>query len=212
MKKPTKVALTHLAETMVESGSYISLRGTANFIEWALRLHSKSGSYVTAQTIRAHEQDLEQICQSEMLKRYPLKKDIVVPNQFDDDVDSDFDEDDEDDADIVLYDEYSQVVDDSMIVSIALAKYKRMLFNQPVKMVVPTKSYNMFYEGEDGLTWLKGSFKNQPVGTPGMRYINKAGIAVTERTHAKYMLSQTPNSYTEDDVEALTKVATGTYE
>jgi hypothetical protein len=45
-----------------------------------------------------------------------------------------------------------------------------------------------------------------------MRYINKAGIAVTERTHAKYMLSQTPNTYTKYDIDVLTKIATGTYD
>jgi hypothetical protein len=215
MKTPTKVALTYLAETMVESGSYITLRGTANFIEWALRLHKKSGSYVTPQTIRAHEQDLEQMCQAAMLKRYPIKKDIVVPKQFDDDVDNDFydEEDEEDDADISLYDEYGMEVDDSSLMNIAFAKIKRMMSgNKPSKMIAPVKEYNMFYEGEDGLTWLKGRFKNQPVGTPGMRYVNNAGITVTERTHANYMLGQTPNSYTNDDIDVLTKVATGTYE
>ena len=96
MRKQTKEALQHLAQTMVESDSYISLRGTAKFIEWALRLHKMTGSYVTAQTIRTHQQDLEEMCQIEMLKRNPLNKGIVVPKQFDDDVDNDFDDDDYD--------------------------------------------------------------------------------------------------------------------
>lgn len=96
MKTPTKVALTHLAETMVENGSYIDLRGTGDFINEALKLHKTTGSYVTAQTIRLHEKDLEEMCQAEMLKRSPLNKNIIVPNQFDDDVDSEIDEDEYD--------------------------------------------------------------------------------------------------------------------
>jgi len=96
MRKATKDALEQLAQSMVESGHYITLRGTAQFIEWALRLHKTTGSYVTSQTIRLHEKELEEMCQAEMLKRNPLKKDIIIPKQFDDDVDSDYDDDDYD--------------------------------------------------------------------------------------------------------------------
>jgi hypothetical protein len=208
MKRPTKVALENIAQKMVDDGMYIVARGTVNFMTEAVKIHKSMDSMVSVQTIKTHEQELEQMCQQEMLKRYPLNKGLVVPKQFEDDVDDDY----EDDADIVLYDESGFEVDDSLIISVALAKYKRMMSHRPVKPIVPTKEYNMFYEGEDGLTWLKGNFKNQAVGTPGMRYVNKAGIVVTERTHAKYMLSQVPNSYTEYDVDVLTKVATGTYE
>ena len=121
----------------------------------------------------------------------------------------------EEESEITLYDESGFEVDDSIIISVAIAKIQKMMVNKVVNQIMPTlptKEYNMFYEGEDGLTWLKGNFKNQAVGTPGMRYVNRAGIVVTERTHAKYMLSQVPNSYTEDDVDVLTKIATGTYE
>ena len=212
MRNPTKVALKYLAETMVENGSYINLRGTGDFINEAVKLHRKTGSFVTVDTIRRHQKELEQMCQDEMLKRHPLKKDIIVPKQFDDDVEDDC----EDDADIALYDEMGYQIDDSMIISIAMAKIERMICQPKVyvvqNQVTPKEDYNMFYLSEDGLTWLKGSFKNQPVGTPGMRYINKAGIAVTERTHAKYMLSQTPNTYTKYDIDVLTKIATGTYD
>ena len=212
MRNPTKVALKYLAETMVENGSYINLRGTGDFINEAVKLHRKTGSFVTVDTIRRHQKELEQMCQDEMLKRQPLKKDIIVPKQFDDDVEDDC----EDDADIALYDEMGYQIDDSMIISIAMAKIERMICQPKVyvvqNQVTPKEDYNMFYLSEDGLTWLKGSFKNQPVGTPGMRYINKAGIAVTERTHAKYMLSQTPNTYTQYDIDVLTKIATGTYD
>lgn len=212
MRNPTKVALKYLAETMVENGSYINMRGTGDFINEAVKLHRKTGSFVTVDTIRRHQKELEQMCQDEMLKRHPLKKDIIVPKQFDDDVEDDC----EDDADIALYDEMGYQIDDSMIISIAMAKIERMICQPKVyvvqNQVTPKEDYNMFYLSEDGLTWLKGSFKNQPVGTPGMRYINKAGIAVTERTHAKYMLSQTPNTYTKYDIDVLTKIATGTYD
>jgi hypothetical protein len=212
MRNPTKVALKYLAETMVENGSYINKRGTGDFINEAVKLHRKTGSFVTVDTIRRHQKELEQMCQDEMLKRQPLKKDIIVPKQFDDDVEDDY----EDDADIALYDEMGYQIDDSMIISIAMAKIERMICQPKVyvvqNQVTPKEDYNMFYLSEDGLTWLKGSFKNQPVGTPGMRYINKAGIAVTERTHAKYMLSQTPNTYTKYDIDVLTKIATGTYD
>ena len=212
MRNPTKVALKYLAETMVENGSYINKRGTGDFINEAVKLHRKTGSFVTVDTIRRHQKELEQMCQDEMLKRHPLKKDIIVPKQFDDDVEDDC----EDDADIALYDEMGYQIDDSMIISIAMAKIERMICQPKVYVVqnkvTPKEDYNMFYLSEDGLTWLKGSFKNQPVGTPGMRYINKAGIAVTERTHAKYMLSQTPNTYTKYDIDVLTKIATGTYD
>lgn len=123
MRNPTKVALKHLAETMVENGSYINLRGTGDFINEAVRLHKKTGSFVTVDTIRRHQKELEQMCQDEMLKRQPLKKDIIIPKQFDDDVEDDC----EDDADIALYDEMGFQVDDSMIISIAMAKIERMI-------------------------------------------------------------------------------------
>lgn len=209
MKRPTKVALENIAQKMVDDGLFISTRGTVNFMTEAVRIHKSMDSMVSVQTIRTHEQELEQMCQQEMLKRYPLNKGIVVPKQFDDDVDDDFDDED---ADVVFYDEYGMPMDDTMVMSVVLAKIQRMVVSKTQsKIIVPIKNYNMFYEGEDGLTWLKGRFKNQPVGTPGMRYMNSAGIAVTERGHASYMLSQTPNSYTKDDVEVLTQIAGDTY-
>ena len=214
MKRPTKVALENIATKMVDDGLYVNTRGTVNFMTEAVKIHKSIDSMVSIQTIKTHEQELEQMCQAEMLRRYPLNKNIIVPNQFDDDCEED--EDEMDDADLVFYDEFGFEVDDYMVIDVAIAKIERMMrtvmSHKQVKIVTPTKNYNMFYEGEDGLTWLKGSFKNQPVGTPGMRYVNKAGIAVTERTHAKYMLSQTPNTYTEYDVDVLTKISIGTYE
>lgn len=208
MKRPTKVALENIAQKMVDDGLFINTRGTVNFMTEAVKIHKSMDSMVSSQTIRTHEKELELMCQQEMLKRYPLNKGIVVPKQFDDDVDDDF----EDDADVVFYDEYGMPMDDTMVMSVVLAKIQRMVVSKAQsKIIVPIKNYNMFYEGEDGLTWLKGRFKNQPVGTPGMRYMNSAGIAVTERGHASYMLSQTPNSYTKDDVEVLTQIASDTY-
>lgn len=219
MKRPTKIALENIALKMVDDGLYIKTRGSVYFMTEAVKIHKSMDSMVSIQTIKTHEQELEQMCQLEMLKRYPLNKNIAVPNQFDDDADDDFYEDEDDDMDdahLVLYDEFGFEVDDYSLISIVIAKIekmmKTMMSHKQVKVYLPKVEYNMFYVGEDGLTWLKGSFKNQPVGTPGMRYINKAGISVTEKTHAKYMLSQTTNTYTQYDVDVLTKISTGTYE
>ena len=64
---------------------------------------------VSIQTIKTHEQELEQMCKLEMLKRYPQNKNIAVPNQFDDDFYEDED-DDMDDADLVRHDEFGSEV------------------------------------------------------------------------------------------------------
>ncbi len=214
MRNPTKVALKHLAETMVENGSYINLRGTGDFINEAVKLHRKTGSFVTVDTIRRHQKELEQMCQDEMLRRHPLKKDIIIPKQFDDDVEDDC----EDDADIALYDEMSFQVDDSMIISIAMAKIERMMRNQPVKMIVPKKNHNMFYFDHNGsLCWSHGQLSNAVVGTPGLGYYNKANRWVGEKGHAIWLTSdENPkfknHNFTEDDLEVLKKLSTSTYD
>jgi hypothetical protein len=231
MRKATKDALEQLAKSMVESGHYITLRGTAQFIEWALRLHKTTGSYVTSQTIRLHEKELEEMCQAEMLKRNPLKKDIIIPKQFDDDVDSDFDDDDYDAfEDEEFYWACGDMVDHDAVIRRALqlivnkmdAESEERLksfddddvfevLKDEVEDSKDVVTYSMFYVGEDGLTWRHGKFVHQPVGTPGLRYVNSAGIVTKERGYASYMLTQKPNNYTEGDVDILTKVATGTY-
>ena len=187
MRKATKDALEQLAKSMVESGHYITLRGTAQFIEWALRLHKTTGSYVTSQTIRLHEKELEEMCQAEMLKRNPLKKDIIIPKQFDDDVDSDFD--DEYDAfedeefywacgDMVDHDAVIrralQLIEDRMdaesferLKSISVVEPKLDILKQEsmdeqiADMVVkslPVKDYSMFIESEDGIRVIRGDY------------------------------------------------------
>lgn len=188
MRKPTKEALQHLAQTMVESDSYISLRGTAKFIEWALRLHKMTGSYVTTQTIRTHQQDLEEMCQAEMLKKYPIKKDIIVPKQFDDDVDSDYDDDYDAFEDEEFYWASGDMVDHDAVIrrglELAMKKFekddskrfdeivgdffsdenlKELHESQFEKGLIylgtPVKNYSMFIESEDGLRIIRGEYK-----------------------------------------------------
>jgi len=202
MRPKTKEAMVRLAEIMVAKHKLEVIKGTPEFLEYAIHEAEENELGISWQTIKLREQFLEMRC-DELYKTSKVVTKELEYDQY------------EDEADIVLYDESGFEVDDSIIISVAIAKIQKMMVNKVVNQIMPTlptKEYNMFYEGEDGLTWLKGNFKNQAVGTPGMRYVNRAGIVVTERTHAKYMLSQVPNSYTEDDVDVLTKIATGTYE
>jgi hypothetical protein len=139
---------------------------------------------------------------------------IVLPGYEEDDA---FEDEDED----WYWSDGMTVVEDDAIIRKALRLIEdRMnkevsidldiVFDDDVKVYEP--KYNMFYVSEDGLTWLKGKFIHQPVGYPGLRYINSVGIVTKERGYASYMLTQTPNNYTKDDIDILTKVATGTYE
>jgi len=161
MKRPTKVALENIARKMVDDGIYIVARGTVNFMTVAVEIHKSMDSMVSVQTIKIHEKELEQMCQSEMLRRYPLNKNIIVPNQFDDDCDGV-----EDLADIKLYDEMGFEVDSSLIVAVAKAKADREELRQKqyeLGISLPTKNYSMFIESEDGLRVIRGTYKGKYV-------------------------------------------------
>jgi len=162
MKRPTKVALENIAKEMVDSDIYINTRGSVNFITEAVRIHKSMDSMVSAQTIKIHQQELEQMCAAEMLKRYPLKTGVVVPNQFDDDY---FENDYKVcEADIKLYDELGEEVDDSKIISIAMSKIERIeLGEQKLSNHLPIKEYSMFIESEDGLRVIRGTYKGKYV-------------------------------------------------
>ena len=203
MRPKTKEAMVRLAEIMVANYKLEVIKGTPEFLEYAIHEAEENDLDISWQTIKLREQFLEMRCDELYKALKPVKEDVVDAFEY------------EEESEITLYDESGFEVDDSIIISVAIAKIQKMMMNQVVTKFMPNvakKDYTMFYEGEDGLAWLKGKFIHQPVNTPGMRYINSAGIAVTERKHANYMLIQTPNSYTEDDIDVLTKIATGTYE
>ena len=160
MKRPTKVALENIATKMVDDGMYIVTRGSVDFISQAIKIHKSFDSMVSPQTIKIHEKDLEQMCQAEMLKRYPLNKNIIVPSQFDDDCEE------EDLADVKLYDEVGFEVDDDLIISIAQAKIDREESKQrqyELGISLPIKNYSMFIEDEDGLRVIRGTYKGKYV-------------------------------------------------
>lgn len=209
MRPKTQEAMLRLAEIMVKKYKLEVIKGTPEFLEYAIHEAEENDLGISWQTIKLREQFLEMRC-DELYK--------VVKHTTAEDVKYDVFEDEE------WYWAGGDMVDHDAIIKrgleLAMKKFeeessKRFdeivgdFFEEEEEDEIP---YNMFYVSEDGLTWLKGRFKNQSVGTPGMRYVNNAGIAVTERTHARYMLNQTPNSYTEGDVDVLTKLATGTYE
>jgi hypothetical protein len=193
MRNPTKVALKYLAETMVENDSYINLRGTGDFINEAVKLHRKTGSFVTVDTIRRHQKELEQMC-LELLK---IKQPIVV--------------DDREDWQ-KLYDHQGfELPDDDAIellpddVILRKAEEIKSMMNEKSKVF---KNYNMFIQSDD-ILWKYGNLALRVVGEPGLGYYNNANIWTPEKAHAKYMLTQKPNSFTEDDIELLTKIASG---
>jgi hypothetical protein len=207
MRPKTKEAMVRLAEIMVAKHKLEMIKGTPEFLEYAIHEAEENDLGISWQTIKLREQFLEMRC-DELYK--------VVKNTTVEDVEYDVFEDEE------WYWAGGDMVDHDAIIKrgleLAMKKFEKddsKRFDEIVGDFFDEEEdeilYNMFYVGEDGLTWRNGKFIHQPVGTPGLRYMNKAGIVTTERTHAKYMLNQTPNSYTEGDVDVLTKVATGTY-
>lgn len=235
MRKQTKMALNHLAQTMVDaSDTYISLRGTAQFIEWALRLHKMTGSYVTTQTIRTHQQELEEMCQAEMLKRHPLKKDIIVPKQFDDDVDEDEDEewywsngdmvdyqsiirralelikiglDEEIDKEV---DSWFEDEDEDLEIEVAQTM-NQQVNNLVVTLKTPVKNYSMFIEGEDGLMVIRGAYTGKYVSD-----IDKTQWIGCSIGWSKKMLKDNetlgatrPGALTEDDKNVFLDIISG---
>jgi hypothetical protein len=210
MRPKTEEAMVRLAEIMVKNYKLEVIKGTPEFLEYAIHEAEENELGISWQTIKLRQQFLEVKCDE-------LNK-LTVKHTTAEDVEYDVFEDEE------YYWASGDVVDHETIILRALELIKRDIDSKSLSLDDDDFNYildedkddeiryNMFYVGEDGLTWRNGKFIHQPVGTPGMRYINRAGIVTTERTHAKYMLNQTPNSYTEYDVDVLTKIATGTYE
>jgi hypothetical protein len=210
MRPKTEEAMVRLAEIMVSNYKLEVIKGTPEFLEYAIHEAEENELGISWQTIKLRQQFLEVKCDE-------LNK-LTVKHTTAEDVEYDVFEDEE------YYWASGDMVDHDTIILRALELIKRDIDSKSLSLDDDDFNYildedkddeiryNMFYVGEDGLTWRNGKFIHQPVGTPGMRYINRAGIVTTERTHAKYMLNQTPNSYTEYDVDVLTKIATGTYE
>lgn len=210
MRPKTEEAMVRLAEIMVKNYKLEVIKGTPEFLEYAIHEAEENELGISWQTIKLRQQFLEVKCDE-------LNK-LTVKHTTAEDVEYDVFEDEE------YYWASGDMVDHDTIILRALELIKRDIDSKSLSLDDDDFNYildedkddeiryNMFYVGEDGLTWRNGKFIHQPVGTPGMRYINRAGIVTTERTHAKYMLNQTPNSYTEYDVDVLTKIATGTYE
>lgn len=237
MRKPTKVALNYLAEMMVENGSYIDTRGTGDFINEAVRLHKKTDSYVTVETIKKHESDLEKMCQAKMLDKYPLKKDIVVPKQFDDDVDSTIEENVPEEELEWFYDYYGDPVDDNTIVKKAFSIVqdwmnsqdstiedddfdytveKQQSFNQQIgnlilKNVNPVKNYSIFIEGEDGLRVIRGSYKGLYVSEIDRKqWVGcAAGWSRKMLNDNEQLGASRPGALTEDDKNVFLDIISG---
>lgn len=208
MKRPTKVALENIAMKMVDNEMYINTRGTINFMIEAVNIHKSLDSMVSVQTIKIHEKDLEQMCQAEMLKRYPLSKGIVVPSQFDDDCEEC---EDEDDADIRLYDEYGFEVEDSMIISIAMAKIDKIQSTKLTTVQSPVKEYTMFIESEDGLRVIRGTYKGKYVyEIDGENFVGcAAGWSKFCMSQNEQLGSGRKGALTEDDKNVFLDIISG---
>ena len=192
MKRPTKVALENIATKMVEDGLYINTRGSVYFMTEAIKIHKSMDSMVSIQTIKTHEQDLEQMCQDLLKSKQPQ---VEVRPEWQRLYDSEG---------IELTDEEAiELLTDDVILK------KAEEIKQLAQLLQPKpKEYNMFDQSVD-ILWRYGNLARKAVGTPGLGYYNSANIWTSERTHAKYMLSQVPNSFTEDDIELLEKIAAG---
>lgn len=193
MKRPTKVALENIATKMVDDGMYIVTRGSVDFISQAIKIHKSFDSMVSPQTIKIHEKDLEQMCQDLLKSKQPK---VELRPEWQRLYDSEGIE--------LTDDEVIELLPDDVILRKA-EEIKSMVLPQTKSQ---TKNYNMFVQSVD-ILWRYGSMANQAIGTPGLGYYNSANIWTSERTHAKYMLSQVPNSFTEDDIELLEKIAAG---
>ena len=192
MKRPTRVALENIATKMVDDGMYIVTRGSVDFISQAIKIHKSFDSMVSPQTIKIHEKDLEQMCQDLLKSKQPQ---VEVRPEWQRLYDSEA---------IELTDEEAiELLPDDVILK------KAEEIKQLAQLLQPKpKEYNMFKQSVD-ILWRYGNLADQAVGTPGLGYYNSANIWTSERTHAKYMLSQVPNSFTQDDIELLEKIAAG---
>jgi hypothetical protein len=206
MRPKTKEAMVRLAEIMVQNYKLEVIKGTPEFLEYAIHEAEENDLGISWQTIKLREQFLEMRC-DELYK--DIKANTLVEEL----------EEDIDDADIVFYDEQGFEVDDTMIISIALAKIKRMMsMIKAPKIVQPTKNYNMFYTDHNGsLCWAHGKLTNAVVGSPALGYYNNANRWVSEKGHAIWLTSNDnpkfkDHNFTKDDLEILQKVSTSTYE
>jgi len=147
MRNPTKVALKHLAETMVENGSYINTRGTGDFINEAVRLHKKTGSFVTVDTIKRHERELEEMCRLELQSRNVVEDKQMWHKLYDSEG---FELEETEAIELIS----SEVI---------LMKAKEIITERNSALEVPVKEYSMFIEDEDGLRVIRGTYKGKYV-------------------------------------------------
>lgn len=200
MRKPTKVALEYLAKTMVDNGSYITTRGTGDFINEAVKLHKKTESYVTVETIKKHESDLEKMCRAELSKVSPkkvLEEKEVWQRLYD--------------SSGYELQEWEAIELISSQVILAKAKEIEEESLQIKKVMTPVKDWSMFFEGEDGLRVKRGEYKGL--------YVNEidaqrwAGCAIG---WSRYQLKQNeelganrPGALTEDDKNVFLDIISG---
>lgn len=147
MRNPTKVALKNLAETMVENDSYINTRGTGDFINEAVRLHKKTGSFVTVDTIKRHERELEEMCRLELQSRNVVEDKQMWHKLYDSEG---FELEETEAIELIS----SEVI---------LKKAREIITERNSALEVPVKEYSMFIEDEDGLRVIRGTYKGKYV-------------------------------------------------
>lgn len=146
MRRPTKVALTSLAEKMVESGIYLKVRGTGDFIDTALYIHRQSDSMVYPETIKRNQKELEIMCQ-ELSSKVEQKEEKELWQR--------------------LYDSTGYELQEweaiELISSEVILKKAKEIIEESEIVTSPIKDYTMFIEDEDGLRVIRGTYKGKYV-------------------------------------------------
>lgn len=188
MKERTKEELSRLAEIMVTKYNFKDIKGTNEFVEYALFEAKQNDLDINWQTVKLRMDWLEMKC--DYLVKESCGRKIEKPIW--EDVDSD---------DMIVGRKITKVVvyySDGTKESIP---YQNETI--PEKMIAKVPEYSMFVEGEDGLIILKGTYKGRLV-----HEIDELNFKGAAKGWSKWCLTNDKN-LTDDDRTIFNKILLG---
>lgn len=200
MRRPTKLALSELAKKMVETGIYLEVRGTVDFIDTALQIHKQSESMVHPNTIMKHVKELEMLCQ-ELTPKVEQKEEKEEWQKI---------------YDSSGYELQEWEAIELISSEVILRKAKEIIEESEVvttKLQSPIKDYTMFIEDEDGLRVIRGTYKGKYVAD-----IDRENFVGCAAGWSKYQLNlneqlgaDRKGSLTEDDKNVFLDIMSNKY-
>ena len=223
MRQKTKDAMVKLAEIMVNNYKLEVIKGTPEFLEYAIHEAEENQLHVSSQTIRLRQKFLEMRC-DELNKLKPESTDSKEYDVFEDEE---------------WYWAGGDMVDHDTIILRALELIKKGIDNKLLSLddddfdygfvsraleidkaesaatqmikSLPTKDYSMFIESEDGLRVIRGTYKGKYVyEIDGENFVGcAAGWSKFCMNQNEQLGSNRKGALTEDDKNVFLDIISG---